>query len=296
MENERRQRGKYGMEWHRERWRGWSVGGYDKKAFTRKCDAQDMINIQSFSKCNLIFNHFSSFPIFFHNKYFFSGYFSPFSCSGALLFLVPDGISRTVWEIHCQFTCIYVCVCVLSPVYMHDFVCAQRRGVDIGNEWKEQSKAWKNRTKGAADYWICQMSRQHQKHQHPTCWIVCALYIRTHALDRSRSGNNKNTRYLPTPFIWGAINNIEINYRLKLTAINHFIFIISSSFRISRPFVYAYAPPTMEWRNGTIYVRYLRIAYCGVRAHTTTSHSRTMLLKNITALATAISRSLMLSM
>lgn len=39
--------------------------GDDRKAFARKCDAQDMIDIQSFSKCNLIFNHFSSFRIFF---------------------------------------------------------------------------------------------------------------------------------------------------------------------------------------------------------------------------------------
>lgn len=40
--------------------------------------------------------------------------------------------------------------------------------------------------------------------------------------------------YLPTPFICGAINNIEINYRLKLNVINHFIFIISSPFRYCR--------------------------------------------------------------
>lgn len=61
--------------------------------------------------------------------------------------------------------------------------------------------------------------------------------------------------YLPTPFICGAINNIEINYRLKLTVINHFIFIISSSFRycrlLSRVGVYVCrcVPPNDKRRN-----------------------------------------------
>lgn len=102
---------------------------------------------------------------------------------------------------------------------------------------------------------------------------------------RSTGATTKNIRCLPTPFICGAINNIEINYRLKLTVINHFIFIISSSFRLSRLVVCvhsAHAPPSLEHHLCAIFANCVQPA---------TMHR--VLLKNITApaVAAAISRS-----
>lgn len=86
--------------------------------------------------------------------------------------------------------------------------------------------------------------------------LVCSHAIHGAAAPEQQQPG-KNTRYLPTAFICGAINNIEINYRLKLTVINHFIFIISSSLRLSRHVVCVH---TRHHRRNTIYARYLRIA------------------------------------
>lgn len=52
-----------GIKWHWERPRG--TGGHETgKRSHANAMRKDMINIQPFSECNLIFNHFSSFRIF----------------------------------------------------------------------------------------------------------------------------------------------------------------------------------------------------------------------------------------
>lgn len=129
------------------------------------------------------------------------------------------------------------------------------------------------------EQWKCQMNQQ--RHQQQPSPFACMWYMEQSSIGATTT--TKNIRYLPTPFICGAINNIEINYRLKLTVINHFIFIISSSFRLFR-----FAVRTA--RGETPFVHDI----CVLRAANNTVHR--VLLKNITALvaaaaAAAISRS-----
>lgn len=214
MQNEQRQQQKCGMETNEMEWNGIATDGRDGGTWQESvCTQMWWARYDKYSVIFRVQSHLQSFLFVSHisfiknihilSRIFFS--FHELRCAATSSF-VRVGFSQTLWGIHCQYTY----MCAHSMLFMHDFACAQRR-VDIDNEWKKHGE-WQSEMEleCAWWYWEFQMFRQHHQQQYSR---LCA-YVTFVPIGGAEAGaaekKTNDIPYLPTPFICGAINNIEL--------------------------------------------------------------------------------------